>query len=212
MRYLVYPRAVSPLFAEPLAAVLAHRRAFRARLSRARSPARPRRGRTFRCGRTTRRSPASTRSTFLSAVDLRPLDAPRARRRGDATACCCRSRSEGRLARHTRCGCMVSLSLWRYAYAVLRHVARGTPQSSRRRDRVDEPVRRVSLALASHFLFFALAAFLRTTPLLGDGLAAPLRWYLRLRSCCCCFPRLRRSWASRGSLPRGLESPTTSPP
>lgn len=71
---------------------------------------------------------------------------------------------------------MVSLSLCRYGYAVLRDVVRGRPNLPPPGIETMNPWSDLSLAL--HFSLFALLAYLcATTPLLGDGLLA---WLLRM--------------------------------
>jgi hypothetical protein len=70
---------------------------------------------------------------------------------------------------------MVSLSLWRYSYEVLRQVARGSRHLPPPGIESMNPVGEFSLVL--HFAFwFLLNVLVVTTPYLGDGLAAPLRW------------------------------------
>jgi hypothetical protein len=76
-------------------------------------------------------------------------------------------------------GYMVSLSLCRYGYAVLRDVARGRRNLPPPGPETMNPW--AELALSLHFTLFAVLAYLcATTPLLGDGLLAGTVHYLGL--------------------------------
>jgi hypothetical protein len=83
--------------------------------------------------------------------------------------------------------CMVSLSLCRYGYAVLRDVARGRPRLPPPGPETTNPFTELSLAM--HFTFFALLAVLcATTPLLGDGWLAAAVHYLGLGTVLAVYP------------------------
>jgi hypothetical protein len=95
--------------------------------------------------------------------------------------------------------CMVSLSLCRYGYAVLRDVARGRPRLPPPGPETTNPFTELSLAL--HFAFFALLAFLcATTPLLGDGWLAALVHYLGLGAVLAVYPASAAVMGITGSL------------
>lgn len=71
---------------------------------------------------------------------------------------------------------LVALSLWRFAYAVLRDVARGRRNLPAPGPETANPVQELSLALHG-MMFTLLALLLGTTPLFGEGVsAAVLRW------------------------------------
>lgn len=70
---------------------------------------------------------------------------------------------------------VVSLSLWRYAYELLREVARGTRYHPAPGIETMNPISEVSLVL--HFVFwFALCYLIVTTPFLGAHPYSALRW------------------------------------
>jgi hypothetical protein len=99
---------------------------------------------------------------------------------------------------------MVSLSLCRYGYAVLRDVARGRPRLPPPGPETMNPFTELSLAL--HFTFFALLAYLcATTPLLGDGLLAAAVHYLGLGVVLAVYPASAAVMGITGSLPAALD-------
>jgi hypothetical protein len=101
-------------------------------------------------------------------------------------------------------GWMVSLSLCRYGYAVLRDVARGRPNLPPPAIESMNPWTELSLAL--HFMFFALLAYLcATTPLLGNGLLAAAVHYVGLGAVLAVYPASAAVMGITRSLPAALD-------
>lgn len=98
---------------------------------------------------------------------------------------------------------MVSLSLCRYGYAVLRDVARGRPRLPPPGLETMNPWTEFSAAL--HYTFFALLAYLcATTPLLGNGLLATAVHYVGLGAVLAVYPASAAVMGITGNLSAAL--------
>jgi hypothetical protein len=98
---------------------------------------------------------------------------------------------------------MVSLSLCRYGYAVLRDVARGRPRLPPPGLETMNPFTELSAAL--HFTFFALLAYLcATTPLLGNGLLVAAVRYVGLGTVLAVYPASAAVLGITGNLSAAL--------